>query len=402
MNGSYSGMVAVSQAMAEVQRKIDLYAPLDTYVLILGETGTGKELVSREIHARSGRKEYRFEALNTGALPRELVESELFGYEQGAFTGATSRKVGYYELADNGTLFLDEIGNMPPETQVKLLRILDEGVFRRIGGVIDRQANVRIISATNNPDIYNAANFRNDLLYRLSVAVIEIPPLRERMDDITPIVNSFLRRWNERNGPEKTLNSHGLRLLTEYDYPGNVRELQNILERACVESPERTINPEVVQRILQEQKRHITHGKDVTAAQVTGLGYTESKRRFALNYMRELFESSGGNLFVAAKRLMDKVSSEEISRDLGYESLEQMIGGMKIEYKPTMLAEPATKTKHQGRRSRITDDELMRAIRQHGSFSKAAGELGVVGSAIDYRIKKMGYKGRKDFRKRAL
>ncbi|MEK6888351.1 MAG: sigma 54-interacting transcriptional regulator, partial [Candidatus Aenigmatarchaeota archaeon] len=367
MNGSYSDMVAVSQAMAEVQRKIDLYAPLDTYVLILGETGTGKEIVARQIHARSRRKDYRFEALNTGALPRELVESELFGYERGAFTDAKGRKAGYFELADQGTLFLDEIGNMPQETQIKLLRVLDEGVFRRIGGINDHRANVRIISATNNYDIYNAANIRNDLLYRLSVAVIEmyrlsvavieIPSLRNHRDDIDPIANSFLQRWSEKNGVEKSLGSDSLRLLMEYDYPGNVRELQNILERACVESPQGIVDSKVMRRILEEQKRHVMRGKGATVAQVTDLGYTESKRRLALEYMREMFELSGGNLVVASRRLMERVPLEEISRDLGYDSLEQMIGSsMEIGDKTMAPAEPVPETKHHGRRSRITDD----------------------------------------------
>jgi two-component system NtrC family response regulator len=216
-------------------------------VLLQGESGTGKELLARLIHHLSPRAARRIIAVNCGALHENLLESELFGHEKGAFTGATARRIGRFEEADGGTLFLDEIGELSPQVQVKLLRFLQEHEFQRLGGNQTLRTDVRVISATNSDleQRVKAGAFREDLFYRLNVVMMSIPPLRERKEDIPILINHFLKRYAEENGKEIAgLSSEAQDVLLKYDYPGNVRELENIIERAVVIAREDVISVE--------------------------------------------------------------------------------------------------------------------------------------------------------------
>jgi DNA-binding NtrC family response regulator len=230
-------IIGESKAIQGVLSMVARVAPTDSTVLIRGDSGTGKELVARAIHALSQRKDERFIAVSCAALPETLLESELFGYEKGAFTGAVKKKEGRFELADRGTLFLDEIGDIPLETQVKLLRVIESQEFQRLGGKETLKVDVRIISATNQ-DLEKKTKektFREDLYYRLNVISVFIPPLRERKEDIIPLVEHFITKSNQKCGKDiKGLTPGAKRILLSYDWPGNVRELENIIERGVV------------------------------------------------------------------------------------------------------------------------------------------------------------------------
>jgi formate hydrogenlyase transcriptional activator len=212
-------------------------APIDSTVLITGETGTGKELVARAVHRRSIRASRPFVSVNCAAIPRDLVASELFGHEKGAFTGATQQHLGRFELASGGTIFLDEVGELLPPTQIALLRVLQEREFERVGGTGSIRADVRVIAATNR-DLQAAVRsgtFRSDLFYRLHVFPLEVPPLRERKEDIALLVDYFIDRYARKAGKHITsVNKKTLRLLQSYTWPGNVRELQNVIERSVI------------------------------------------------------------------------------------------------------------------------------------------------------------------------
>ncbi|MEJ5378133.1 MAG: sigma-54 dependent transcriptional regulator [bacterium] len=230
-------MIYKSPEMAEVVNLAGRVAPSKAAVLILGESGTGKELLARLIHSLSPRSQKPMVTVNCAALPESILESELFGHEKGAFTGAIQRRIGRFEQADGGTLFLDEIGDLSPPVQVKLLRFLQEGEFQRVGGTTTLHADVRLISATHK-DLESAikeGSFREDLFYRLNVVTIKVPPLRERRQDIRPLVEHFLKRYARDNGKKiQGVSREAMDLLYKYDYPGNVRELENIVERAVV------------------------------------------------------------------------------------------------------------------------------------------------------------------------
>ena len=209
----------------------------DSTVLITGETGTGKELVARAIHRRSDRASRAFVSENCAAIPRDLIASELFGHEKGAFTGATQQRLGRFELANGGTLFLDEVGELPAETQIALLRVLQEHEFERVGGTRPIRADVRVIAATNRDlqAAISAGSFRSDLFYRLNVFPIEIPPLRERKEDIPLLVEYFIDRYARKAGkPITTVEKRTLQVLQSYPWPGNIRELQNVIERSVI------------------------------------------------------------------------------------------------------------------------------------------------------------------------
>jgi formate hydrogenlyase transcriptional activator len=233
----FEEIIGKSPALQVVLRRLEKVAPTDSTVLITGETGTGKELIARAIHKRSKRPERAFVCVNCAAVPPTLVLSELFGHEKGAFTGATQRRLGRFELAEGGTIFLDEIGELPAETQIALLRVLQDHEFERVGGNPPIRADVRVIVATNRdlPAAMAAGTFRSDLFYRLNVFPIEIPPLRERREDIPLLVEYFIDRYARKAGRViKSVSNKTQDLLQSYPWPGNIRELQNVIERSLI------------------------------------------------------------------------------------------------------------------------------------------------------------------------
>jgi formate hydrogenlyase transcriptional activator len=235
----FEGIVGQSQAIKDVVRRIVMVAHTDSSVLISGETGTGKELVARAIFHLSRRSERPLITINCATLPAGLIESELFGHEKGAFTGAVVKKAGRFELADGGTIFLDEIGDLPPELQAKLLRVLQDGEFERVGGTRTLKVDVRVVAATNQ-HLYQAAaynGFRSDLYYRLNVFPVHMPPLRERSEDVPPLAEYLLEKYASRlNKPVHTIDGDTMQRLVAYSWPGNVRELENVIERAVIVS----------------------------------------------------------------------------------------------------------------------------------------------------------------------
>ena len=241
--GEFEGMVAASAGMRQVVEAVERVAPTPSTVLVTGETGVGKELVARAIHARSGHRDGLFVALNCAAIPSDLLEAELFGVVRGAFTGATDTRPGKFELADGGTLFLDEIGDMPAAMQAKLLRTLQEGTVERLGSNVPRHVDTRIVAATHRdlPGMVEDNSFRADLYYRLNVFPIHVPPLRERRQDIAPLALGMVERFAAREGRQVRLEESAVRRLEGYAWPGNVRELNNVLERAVILTRGRTL-----------------------------------------------------------------------------------------------------------------------------------------------------------------
>lgn len=233
----FEEIVGTSMPLKAVLSRIAKVAPTDSTVLVTGETGTGKELIARAVHKQSRRSGGAFVSVNCAALAPTLISSELFGHEKGAFTGATLRRIGRFELADGGTIFLDEVGELPPDTQVALLRVLQEREFERVGGTQSIKVDVRVIAATNRDLQAAVANgtFRQDLFYRLNVFPIEVPPVRERKDDILMLVEYFVQRYATRAGKHiRSIDKKTLGLLQSYDWPGNIRELQNVIERSVI------------------------------------------------------------------------------------------------------------------------------------------------------------------------
>jgi len=244
---SFCGMIGTNREMIKIFATIKKVSDTLANILILGESGTGKELVARAIHENSSRLKKPFVAINSGGIPENLLESELFGYMKGSFTGAYADKPGFFEMARGGTIFLDEIGELSPTLQVKLLRVVQERTFRRIGGSEDIKADVRIISATNQnlKEKVSKGEFREDLYYRLNVIPIHLPPLRERKEDIPLLISYFIIKYAEMFGKEiRDISSYAMELLTNYAFPGNVRELENIIERSVAMESSNIILPE--------------------------------------------------------------------------------------------------------------------------------------------------------------
>jgi two-component system nitrogen regulation response regulator GlnG len=247
-------LIGRSPAMQEIYRSIARLTTADLTVMVNGESGTGKELVARALHDYGRRRAGAFVPINMAAIPRELIESELFGHERGAFTGATNRNQGRFEQAHGGTLFLDEIGDMPPEAQTRLLRVLQEGEFTTVGGRTPIRANVRIVAATHR-DLRQAirqGTFREDLFYRLNVVPIRLPPLRERVEDIPLLARHFLDKARDSGLPAKTLDEAALDRLRAHRWPGNVRELENLMRRVAALHPQETIGAEIIDAELAE------------------------------------------------------------------------------------------------------------------------------------------------------
>jgi two-component system response regulator AtoC len=252
----FDSIVSGSDKMQEVLRTVSMVAPLKTTVLITGESGTGKELIAKAIHYHSPRAAKPMVTINCAAIPDNLLESELFGHERGAFTDAYAKKLGQFELADQGTLFLDEIGEMNPATQAKILRVIERSEFNRIGGAQPIKVDVRLIAATNR-DLHQGmrdGTFRSDLYYRLNVVAVHLPPLRDRREDVSLLVRHFLRAKSSQLGlPEKSFVNEALDLLMQYSWPGNVRELENVIERAMVLSPALVMTPDDLPRYLADR-----------------------------------------------------------------------------------------------------------------------------------------------------
>ena len=252
-------IIGESQPIRKVFDIVEKAAPAESTVMIFGESGTGKEMIARALHANSLRAEKPFVAVNCAAIPHELLESELFGYEKGSFTGAANKRIGRMELANEGTIFLDEIGDMPMTLQVKLLRVLAEREIDRIGGSDAIPIDVRVIAAThrNLEQAVQNGKFREDLYYRLNIIPIFIPPLRERKSDIPLLISYFLKQFNAATyGQEKTINKEAVGILVDYQWPGNIRELANFIERMVVLSPGQEITPQdLPDKVLGEAHR---------------------------------------------------------------------------------------------------------------------------------------------------
>jgi DNA-binding NtrC family response regulator len=269
------GLVGKSIQLKQIAESALQVAPTDITVLITGESGTGKELIARAIHANSTRKDKPFVAANVGALAEGVVESELFGHEKGAFTGAVSRRQGLFETANNGTIFLDEIAEFKPSTQVKLLRVLEERSFMRVGGSSDIKVDVRVIAATNQnlEQKVKEGAFRSDVYFRLAVVKIDVPPLRERPKDVPILIHSFIGKLNRRSARRITgVSDEALELLVNYHWPGNVRELRNFLESMLALAPDRRIEASDVQRYVDKQMQAnrqlpVVTGKSVQTAE---------------------------------------------------------------------------------------------------------------------------------------
>ncbi|MEG6616873.1 sigma-54 dependent transcriptional regulator [Peptococcaceae bacterium 1198_IL3148] len=254
LSKKYGTIIGESQAMKEVMMLIDRVATTNATVMITGESGTGKEVTARAIHQASERRDNPFVPVNCAALPEQLLESELFGHEKGAFTGAVALRTGRFELADKGTIFLDEIAEMPLSMQAKLLRVIQERTFERVGGTETLKVDVRIVAATNK-DIKKSVEkgeFREDLYYRLNVIHIQLPPLRDRKEDIPLLANNFLFKYMMGTHPVKNISKEAMDLLLSYNWPGNIRELQNVIERAVIICQGDTVLPEHLPKELQQ------------------------------------------------------------------------------------------------------------------------------------------------------
>ncbi len=257
---NWNEIITESEALRSVLNKIRQVSDTDASVLILGETGTGKELIARSIHYASNRKTGPLVKINCAALPEHLIESELFGHEKGAFTGATSKRLGRFEVADGGTILLDEIGDLPLGLQPKLLRVLQDGEFERVGATKSIQVDVRVIAATNRDltELIAAGDFREDLYYRLNVIRLVVPPLRDRREDITPLVQHFLNKFNcKMRKKVNKISAATMKSLTSYHWPGNVRELQNVIERSVIFSPGANL---IVDDLIDHSRRRPVSG----------------------------------------------------------------------------------------------------------------------------------------------
>ncbi len=293
------GIIGHSRKMVEAVEVMKKVSSSSVTVLILGESGTGKELAARAIHYNSPRRTKPFTAVNCAAIPDNLIESELFGYEPGAFTGAASRSIGLFEASNNGTIFLDEIGDLPVLTQSKLLRVLQDKEIRRLGSRESIKINVRIIAATNkdlDKEIVNK-NFREDLYYRLKVITIELPPLRERKEDIPELVNFFIRKYNEEFGKRvKGIEENALKEISEYHWPGNIRQIESVIERAVLMCESSAIGIKDIKGELR-----LFHGKDILDFEfpVEGINIEELEK----DLLKKAMQKANGVAAKAAKLL---------------------------------------------------------------------------------------------------
>jgi DNA-binding NtrC family response regulator len=319
--GQFGRMLGNSAAMRRVFEMADRVAATDATVLILGESGTGKDLLAQEIHARSRRAPREFVAVNCAALPENLIESELFGFEKGAFTGATQQRKGKFELASGGTLFLDEIGDMNPVTQAKVLRALENRTIERLGGAHSIDVDVRVASATHRdlPAEIGAGRFREDLYYRLRVVTLEIPPLRAHKEDIPLLVETFLEQLGARHGRSARPSREALELLRRYDWPGNVRELRNSLERSLVLTKGNEIGAgDLPDEIRQGTSAMGAVRKSGADSFLSEADFREAKRKFEIEYLKRKLEEHHWNVSRTADKVgLHRQSLQEKLRELG-------------------------------------------------------------------------------------
>jgi two-component system response regulator PilR (NtrC family) len=296
----FAGIIGRSPIMLDVFRLVETVCRTNSTVLISGESGTGKELVARAIHHLSLRRDRPFVAVNCGAMPEALLESELFGHVRGAFTGADKDKKGLIEAADGGTVFLDEIGEMPPTMQVKLLRVLQERKYRRVGGTEESPANIRVIAATNRdlPKLVGDGRFREDLFYRLNVIPVNVPPLRDRDTDIPLIAEHFLAKYTREMGKSiEGFSPEATQLLRAYAWPGNVRELENVVERAVALESERRVEASTLPPNLRSGKpATIRPADNGTAPQEAGAGFSLERhlQDIERSHLERALERAGG------------------------------------------------------------------------------------------------------------
>ena len=316
-------LVGSSAAMEELRALIARVAPTDARILITGESGTGKELVASAIHRQSARADRPFVCVNSAAIPKDLVESEMFGHEKGAFTGASERRLGRFELADSGTLFLDEVGDLSAEAQAKLLRVLETGVIERLGGEKPVTVNVRVVAATNK-DLSKTAHFREDLLFRLNVIPVRLLPLRERTDDIPPLIRHFAARQAQRLSRPIEIDAGAQKLLTAYPWPGNVRELANIIERLAILSSGETISADDVGRVFPADGTAPPPGARAAGGGGEGpwtdIALSDTLDHFERNLIARALSAAHGNVAEAARRLAtDRANLYRRMRRLGLE-----------------------------------------------------------------------------------
>jgi len=319
--GQFGRMIGRSAEMRRAFEMADRVAPTDSTVLILGESGTGKDLLAQEIHRRSPRAGKPYVAVNCAALPETLIESELFGYERGAFTGAAQQKKGKFELASGGTIFLDEIGDMNPVTQAKVLRVLENRTIERLGGTQPLPVDVRVISATHRhlaAEIRNG-KFREDLFYRLRVVTVELPPLRAHKGDIALLAEAFLQMHGARLGRTARLSREALGAVEKYDWPGNVRELKNALERSVVLCRKEEIGvDDLPAEVVEGETISVKHGSDQPDNGMGEADFREAKRKFEVAYLtKQLAEHRWNVSRTAATIGLHRQSLQEKLRELG-------------------------------------------------------------------------------------
>ena len=309
----FEHIIGRSAALRRVLREVEVVAPTDSGVLIQGETGTGKELIAQAIHNRSARRDRPFIKVNCAAIPSGLLESELFGHEKGAFTGAIMRKPGRFELADKGTLFLDEVGDIPLDLQAKLLRVLQEHEFERLGSTRTQQVDVRVIAATHRDlkQMVEEGTFRSDLFYRLHVFPLTVPALSDRSEDIPLIVRHFVNKYSQRmNRQIETISTRTMEVLTNHSWPGNVRELQNFIERSVILSPGTSL-----QAPLDELKEDTVQRVHAADTQLSTL--EEMEREHVLRALKESNWVTGGPRGAAIKLGMKRTTLAYRIRKLG-------------------------------------------------------------------------------------
>jgi DNA-binding NtrC family response regulator len=310
-HGTFGSLIGNSPEMRKIYQVVEQAAPTSASVLITGESGTGKELVAQTIHQLSPRAAFQFIAINCAAIPETLLESEIFGHEKGAFTGAADRRQGCFELADRGTLFLDEIGEMTPATQVKLLRVLQEQKFRRLGGRTEQSVDVRIIAATNADPVeaVRQGKLREDLFYRLNVFSLRLPPLRERKEDLPLLIQSFINEFNARNQKAVAGVEHeAMRLLEQHTWPGNVRELRNVIERATILAPGQFIEAKHLPPVVEGEA---PASREAPMALAAGITVEEAERRLimmTLAHTRDNKTRAAEILGISLKTLHNKLN----------------------------------------------------------------------------------------------